>query len=142
MASGSGRAIVSTVRGRLRAALVVGLALVLVQCESGTQPPPGAAGVVTYRLVSPNGAEGGLLASIPGGDVIEVGPGSGLTEVIARSVDGTVYVAVVHRFGTEELTFDLHVVNTSAPPAPTLVEVVSPGNGQRSLAGYTLEIVP
>jgi hypothetical protein len=134
--------LVSTARGRLRAVLLVLLALALTQCDSGTGPPTGAAGTVTYRLVSPNGAEGALLASIPAADIGSVGGGSTLTQVITRSSNGMTHVAVIHRFGGEGLSFELNVGNTSAPPAPTLVEVVGPNNVQRSLSGYSLEIVP
>lgn len=135
-------AVVAPARGRLRAVLLVLLAVALTQCDSGTGPPTGSPGTVTYRLVSPNGAEGALLASVPAAEVGGVGGGAGLTQVITSSSDGTTHVAVIHRFGAEGLSFELEVGDTSAPPVATLVEVVGPDNVRRSLSGYSLEIVP
>jgi hypothetical protein len=135
-------AVASTARGRFRAVLLVLLAVALTQCDSGTAPPTGSPGTVTYRLASPNGAEGALLASVPTADIGGVGGGDALEQVITRSSDGTTHVAVIHRFGAEGLSFELNVANTSALPEVTLVEVVGPNNVQRSLSGYSLEIVP
>lgn len=129
-------------RRRLRAVLLVFLVAALTGCESNTDPPVGSPGTVTYRLVSPNGAEGALLAAVATADVVGVGEGDVLRQVLARSLEGTTYVAVIHRFGTEGLGFALDVSNTSAPLEATLVEVVGPNNARRSLSGYSLEIVP
>ena len=121
------------------------LTAALTQCTSGTEPggdPPGLPGVVTYRLLSPNGTEGALLLNGPADEVLAVPPGESLTEVIAREAGGVVYVAVVHRLGTQSLTFDLEVVDTDAPPELTLMEVVGPDDAARALAGYSLEVVP
>lgn len=125
--------------------VLVFLTAALTQCTSGTEPggdPPGLPGVVTYRLLSPNDTEGALLVSGPADEVLGVLPGETQTEVIAREVDDVVYVAVIHRFGTQSLTFDAEVVDTDAPPELTLIEVVGPDNVARDLAGYSLEVVP
>lgn len=133
--------VTSTTRGRLQAVLLVLLAFALTQCDSGTGPPTGSPGTVTYRLTSPNGVEGALLASIPTAEVAGVGGGDALTQVITTSSDGTTHVAVINRFGAEGLSVELEVGNTGAPPEATLVEVVGPNNVQRTLSGYSLEIV-
>jgi hypothetical protein len=137
---------VSTLGARSRKlGVLVYLTAALTQCTSGTEPggdPTGLPGVVTYRLFSPNGTEGALLVSGPADEVFGVLPGEGLTEVIAGEIGDVVYVAVVHRFGTQSLTFDADVVDTDAPPEFTLMEVVGPDDVARALAGYALEVVP
>lgn len=131
-----------TTRDRSWALLLALLMLSLAGCDSGTEPPAGSPGTVTYRLASPNGAEGGLLVSVSASEVGGVGGGDALTQVISSSSGGTMYVAVIHRFGTETLGFELAVDDRNAPPSVTLVEVVGPDDRQRSLSGYSLEIVP
>jgi hypothetical protein len=136
-----------TVWGRSqRLSALVLLAVALAQCTSGTEPrgdpPPGTPGTVTYRLVSPNGVEGALLVTGPATAVLAAPGGDALTEVITQQVGDVIYVAVVHRFGIEGLTFDLEVADVGAPPELTLVEVVGPDDQPRALAAYTLEVVP
>lgn len=132
--SGAGRRL-----GRVLALLLV---MALTQCESGTQPPGGEPGALTVRLVSPDGAEGGFLVALPSAEVTDVEEGDGIRRVIARDHEGTTYVAVTHRFGAEGLSFELYVTDTSAPPEPTLMQVVGPDDARRVLDGYTLEVVP
>lgn len=124
----------------VRIACVVLALAALAQCSTGTEP--GLPGTVTYRLVSPNGAEGAFLARAPAAEVTGVPEGDGATVVLFTTVAGEVHVAVVHRFGAEDLTFELEVADASDPPVPTLVEVAGPDDRLRDLAGYSLEIVP
>lgn len=137
----SGARRVSGVRHRLGGILALLLVVVLTQCESGTQPPSGEPGALTIRLVSPEGAEGGFLVALPSADVTGVEEGDGIRRVIAREHDGTTYVAVTHRFGIEDLSFELYVTDTSAPPEPTLMQVVDRDDVRRVLDGYALEVV-
>lgn len=127
---------------RLGRVLALLLVMALTQCESGTQPPGGEPGALTVRLVSPDGAEGGFLVALPSAEVTDVEEGDGIRRVIARDHEGTTYVAVTHRFGAEGLSFELYVTDTSAPPEPTLMQVVGPDDARRVLDGYTLEVVP
>lgn len=117
------------------------LVVLLAQCESGTVPPPGASGTVTVRLLSPNGAEGGFLVSLPSADVVGVEEGDRFRRVVTRDHDGITYIAVTHRFPVEGLAFELDVADVGAPPEPTLVQVVDPGNNRRDLSGYDIEVV-
>lgn len=126
---------------RLGGILALLLIVALTRCESGTQPPGGEPGAVTLRLVSPNGAEGGFLVALPSADVTGVEEGDGILRVIARDHEGTTYVAVTHRFGTGSLSFELYVTDVSAPPEPTLMQVVGPDDARRMLDGYGLEVV-
>lgn len=147
MRSGIEFVVAPTARGRWRKlGALVFLAVALAQCTSGTEPggdpPPGAPGIVTYRLVSPNVMEGALLVSTPAAAVLAAPGGDALTEVITQRVGDVIYVAVVHRFGIDGLTFDLEVADVDSPPELTLVEVVGPDDRPRSLAGYALEVVP
>lgn len=127
---------------RLGGVLALLLVVTLTQCESGTQPPGGEPGAVTIRLVSPEGAVGGFLVALPSAEVTGVEEGDGIRRVIARDHEGTTYVAVTHRFGAEGLSFELDVTDASAPPEPTLMQVVGPDDARRILDGYTLEVVP
>ncbi len=136
------RTVFAAAASRLRAVLFVLLTVALTQCDPGTGPQAGVPGTVTYRLVSPNGAEGGFLASFPSAEVRGTGGSDARTEVISRSSGGLLHVAVVDRFGAEDLTFEVEAANASAPPQATLIEVVGPDNVQRSLSGYALVIVP
>lgn len=127
---------------RLGGVLALFLVVALTQCESGTQPPGGEPGPLTIRLVSPEEAEGGFLVALPSAEVTSVQEGSGIRRVIARDHEGITYVAVTYRFGAQGLSFELHVTDTSAPPEPTLMQVVGPDDARRVLDGYTLEVVP
>jgi hypothetical protein len=145
--SGIEFAVATTVWGRSRKlSALVFLAVALAQCTSGTEPggdpPPGTPGTVTYRLVSPNVVEGALLVSAPAAAVLAAPGGGALTEVITQRVGDVIYIAVVHRFGIDGLTFDLEVADVDSPPELTLVEVVGPDDHPRALAGYALEVLP
>lgn len=139
-------AVASMLLARIRATVAVLVLIALAQCTSGTEPggdpPHGVPGRVTYRLVSPHGAEGAMLLGLPAAEVVTVPEGEGLTEVVSRTVGDVLYVAVVHRFGVEGLSLELEVGDVDRPPDPTLLEVAGPDDRLRALGGYTLEIVP
>jgi len=116
-------------------------------CDPGIGPgldrDPPTPGVITYRLLSPNGIEGALLVRMPATDVVSVVENDDIwTDVVSRTADDVVYVAVLHRFGAEELRFELEVADAADPPSVTLLQVVGPDSRRRSLAGYALEVVP
>jgi hypothetical protein len=128
----------------LRALLVVAA---VTGCDPGTGPGgdggPPTPGTMTYRLDSPNGAEGALLVRLPAAAVVSVTEDEDIfTDVVSRTVDDVVYVAVLHRFGSEELGFELEIADTGDPPPVTLMQVVGPDSRQRQLTGYTLGVIP
>lgn len=134
----------STVAARMAARVVLVLLAVvaLARCTNGTEPPIGTPGTVTYRLVSPNGAEGALLVRAPAAAITGVPAADGPTEVLSTTVGDERYVAVVHRFGAEGLTFELDVADVADPPELTIVQVAGPDDRLRDITGYALEIVP
>lgn len=122
------------------------LALVLSGCTSGTEPgddsPPDMPGIVSYALASPNELEGALLFSVPAAAVLSVPVADNLTELISHQDGDLLYLAVVYRFDVETPTFELEVANVDAPPELALLAVAGPDDRLRSLAGYSLELLP
>ena len=130
---------------RWRPVLVL-LALLLAACNDGTgpngDPPPGEPASVLYRLLSPNDLDGGVLFSAPAAAVSGASSAHPLISVITHETGGTLYVAVLHRLGTSELSVELHLADPNSPPELTLLEVVGPDDLPRELAGYSLEATP
>jgi hypothetical protein len=99
-------------------------------------------GIVSYALASPNDLEGALLFSVPAAAVLSVPVADNLTELISHQDGDLLYVAVVYRFDVETPTFELEVANVDAPPELALLAVAGPDDRLRSLAGYSLEVLP
>lgn len=122
------------------------IALALAACNDGTgpngDPPPGEPASVLYRLLSPNDIDGGVLFSAPAASVSGASSPHPLISVITHEAGGTLYVAVLHRFGSSELTVELHLADANSRPELTLLEVVGADDRARALAGYALEATP
>lgn len=122
------------------------VALALAACNDGTgpngDPPPGEPASVMYRLLSPNDLDGGVLFSAPRAAVSGASSPHPLVSVITHESGGTLYVAVLHRFGSSALSVELHLANPNSPPELTLLEVVGADDLPRELAGYSLEATP
>lgn len=116
---------------------IAALLLALLAC--GDAGPVSAPGLLTAKVVSPNGAEGAALVTLVGVGVGTIGPTEG--RVFSEAHGDTVYVVVVNQTGGT-LRFTIQVSDTTRRPAGTLVEVSGTDDRIRSLAGYTLEIRP
>jgi len=130
-------------RSRIPVTIAFLVALTITGCGTGTEPgmEPGPPGSVTYRLVSPNDLEGGVLFSVPASQVTGIAQAFGITVVLQESSDA-LHVAAISRFATDDLRFTLDVAHRDTPPTLQIESVVGPDNRLRSSAGYALVVVP
>lgn len=100
-------------------------ALALAACEGRVAVP----GVVTARLVSPNGDEGALYASLVGSGILGVSALDGQT---FSHVRGDTVSVVVVRGAPGELRFAVEVADVTRLPGVTVLEVADGDNRLRS----------
>lgn len=125
------------------AALVLsGAVLLLPACTGDDEPtdPPPAAGAWRVELISPNGDEGAVLLALPSGEVGSIEPVLG--ELHTREVADETRILLLRR-DPGLLSFLLEREGSSEDPADVirLLQVASPDNRLRDLAGYGVETI-
>lgn len=117
--------------------IAAGAALVLAAGACGDAGPASGPGVLTARVVSPNGAEGAALVTLVGPGIEGIAAAGG--RVFSEVHGDTVVVVVVNEAGGD-LSFGVSLADTTRPPTAALVEVSGPDDRIRALTGYSLEI--
>lgn len=121
--------------------MIAACALLAAACsDEPPAAPPDLSGVVTARLISPNGAEGAAVFEVNAEAVESVLVDS--VQAFTVTLDDRLWIALV-RADAGEIRADLSVRDTTAALDPELIEVAGPSNElRRSLNGYSLELVP
>ncbi len=117
--------------------IAAGAAFVFAAGACGDAGPASGPGVLTARVVSPNGAEGAALVTLVGPGIEGIAAAGG--RVFSEVHGDTVVVVVVNEAGGD-LSFDVSLADTTRLPTGALVEVSGPDDRIRALTGYSVEI--
>lgn len=104
--------------------------------EEGPTDPPAVTGIYRVEVTSPNGPEGGALLALPASGVAATERLDG--QLHARESGDRIRVLLL-RSEPGDLAFLLELDGEGPVPEVELLQVASPDNALRDLAGYGVE---